>query len=130
MGLVVACGAVALLLSLASLGTGVSAAGSDVADAVMRGDAAAVRALLTQKADVNAKQADGATALHWAVYRADTAADGPVAAGGRRSTGRQSRRLHAAFTGGSEREPRHRGEPAESRRGSERTAVRGAKRRS
>src|SRR5580765_8767693 len=44
---------------------------SDVADAVMRGDGAAVRALLTQKADVNATQADGATALHWAVYRED-----------------------------------------------------------
>jgi ankyrin repeat protein len=73
MSRVVACSAVAVLLSLASLGTGVSAAGSDVADAVMRGDAAAVRALLAQKADVNAKQADGATALHWAVYRVDAA---------------------------------------------------------
>jgi ankyrin repeat protein len=60
---------IALLLSLNSLG----AAGSDVADAVMRGDAAAVRALLAQKADVNARQADGATALHWAVYRSDAA---------------------------------------------------------
>jgi len=44
---------------------------SDVADAVMRGDKTAVRALLQQKADVNAAQADGATALHWAVYRDD-----------------------------------------------------------
>ena len=61
--------AVGLLLSMASLG----AAGSDVADAVMRGDTAAVRALLAQKADVNAPQADGATALHWAVYREDLA---------------------------------------------------------
>jgi ankyrin repeat protein len=59
----------ALLISAASLG----AAGSDVADAVMRGDAAAVRALLAQKADVNGRQADGATALHWAAYRADLA---------------------------------------------------------
>ena len=58
-----------LLLSMPGLG----AAGSDVADAVMRGDTAAVRALLVQKADVNASQADGATALHWAVYRADAA---------------------------------------------------------
>ena len=39
----------------------------------MRGDTAAVRALLAQKADVNATQGDGATALHWAVYRADVA---------------------------------------------------------
>ena len=64
--------AVAVLLSLASM-PGLGAAGSDVADAVMRGDTAAVRALLAQKADVNATQLDGATALHWAVYRADAA---------------------------------------------------------
>ena len=44
---------------------------SDVANAVMRGDAPALRALLQQKADVNAPQVDGATALHWAVYRDD-----------------------------------------------------------
>jgi len=37
----------------------------------MRADAAAVRTLLQQKADVNAPQIDGATALHWAVYRDD-----------------------------------------------------------
>src|SRR3982751_6047609 len=61
--------AVVVCLSITTLG----AARSDVADAVMRGDTAAVRALLTQKADVNAPQADGATALHWAVYREDRA---------------------------------------------------------
>jgi ankyrin repeat protein len=61
---------VGLLLSIAGLG---AAGGSDVADAVMRGDTAAVRALLKTKADVNATRADGATALHWAVYRADLA---------------------------------------------------------
>ncbi len=44
---------------------------SDVADAAMRGDKAAVRGLLAQKADVNAPQGDGATALHWAAYRGD-----------------------------------------------------------
>jgi uncharacterized protein len=44
---------------------------SDVADAVMRGDKAALRALLQRKVDVNAAQVDGATALHWAVYRDD-----------------------------------------------------------
>ena len=59
--------AVGLMLAMASLG----AAGSDVADAAMAGDTAAVRALLAQHADVNAVQADGATALHWAVYRED-----------------------------------------------------------
>jgi len=44
---------------------------SDVADAAMKGDKAAVRTLITQKADVNAPQVDGATALHWAIYRDD-----------------------------------------------------------
>src|SRR5437763_15722567 len=46
-------------------------AGSDVADAVMKGDTAAVRKLLLAKADVNVPQVDGATALQWAVYRDD-----------------------------------------------------------
>ena len=44
---------------------------SDVADAVMKRDKAALRTLLQQKADVNATQLDGATALHWAVYNND-----------------------------------------------------------
>jgi len=39
---------------------------SDVADAAMNKNAAAVRALIQQKANVNAPQADGTTALHWA----------------------------------------------------------------
>jgi ankyrin repeat protein len=51
----------------------VPAAASDIADAAKRGDPAAVRALLAQRVDVNAPQADGATALHWAVYRSDRA---------------------------------------------------------
>jgi ankyrin repeat protein len=60
----------AIVVSVASLP--VFAAGSDVADAAMRGDKAAVRALIAKKADVNAPQKDGATALHWAVYRGDS----------------------------------------------------------
>src|SRR5439155_234791 len=60
-------GAVALVVSAVAVG----AARSDVADAVMKGDRAALRTLLQQRADVNAPQADGATALHWAVYRDD-----------------------------------------------------------
>jgi ankyrin repeat protein len=55
------------LLPSASLAAG----RSDVADAAMKGDKAAVRTLIQQKADVNAPQADGATALHWAAYRGD-----------------------------------------------------------
>ena len=58
---------VALLLSTHALG----AANSPVADAAMKGDTAAVGLLLGQKADVNGPQADGATAIHWAVYKND-----------------------------------------------------------
>jgi uncharacterized protein len=47
------------------------AATPDVADAAMRDDDAAVRALLVKKADVNVPQTDGTTALHWAVYHED-----------------------------------------------------------
>ena len=44
---------------------------SDVADAAMQRDNAAVRRLLQTGADVNAGQADGATALQWAAYHGD-----------------------------------------------------------
>ena len=40
---------------------------SEVADAVMHGNKSVVSALLQHKADVNAPQIDGSTALHWAV---------------------------------------------------------------
>jgi ankyrin repeat protein len=39
--------------------------------AAKRADREAVGALLAQKADVNAREGDGATALHWAVHRDD-----------------------------------------------------------
>ena len=55
----------AILIGAALLPGAVFAA-SDIADAVMNQDAGAVRALLAKKADVNAPQADGTTALHWA----------------------------------------------------------------
>jgi uncharacterized protein len=59
----------ALICGMTAIGR--AAGKSDVADAVMKGDKAALRTLLRQKADVNAPQIDGATALHWAVYRDD-----------------------------------------------------------
>jgi ankyrin repeat protein len=40
--------------------------GSDIADAVMQHNDAAVRLLIANKSDVNAAQTDGTTALHWA----------------------------------------------------------------
>ena len=67
--LAVACaGCLAFVMLVVTTG---AAGKSDVADAAMRGDKAAVQKLITQKADVNAAQNDGATALHWAVYRGD-----------------------------------------------------------
>jgi len=54
---------VALLASVVS----VSAATSELADATMARNAQTVRSLLQKKADVNAPQVDGSTALHWAV---------------------------------------------------------------
>jgi len=60
---------VALLLLITSFTLG--AGRSDISDAAMKGDKAAIRSLIQQKADVNAPQVDGATAVHWAVYRDD-----------------------------------------------------------
>ena len=61
----------ACLLLVTVFAAGLRGAGSEVADAVMNRDHAALQALLKKKADVNAPQRDGATALHWAVYNDD-----------------------------------------------------------
>jgi len=64
--------AFAVAASLIALVATSNAAGtSDVADAAMRGDKAALMKLIASKADVNAPQPDGATALHWAAYHGD-----------------------------------------------------------
>ena len=44
-----------------------AAADLSLVEAVKKGDAMAARALLAQRADVNTAEADGTTALHWAV---------------------------------------------------------------
>ncbi len=51
----------------------IAASGPDakLADAAKAADKAAIRALIAKHADVNVPQVDGATALHWAVYRDD-----------------------------------------------------------
>jgi ankyrin repeat protein len=46
-------------------------ASTTLIEAVKRGDAAAVRALVAKKTDVNVPDADGSTALHWAAERDD-----------------------------------------------------------
>ena len=48
--------------------------GSPVADAAANRDLAALKKLIGGKADVNAAQADGSTALLWAVHRGDAEA--------------------------------------------------------
>ncbi len=50
------------------VGPAAAPAPSPVADAAMKGDLSGVRALIAKKADVNAPQPDGSTALHWAVH--------------------------------------------------------------
>ena len=60
---------VLLFLSMASLVAG--SGNSQLTEAVKEGDRDAVRSLLAQHADVNAPQANGAIALHWAAHRDD-----------------------------------------------------------
>ena len=57
-------------VAVVSLGAA-GGSGVRVLDAVKQGNAAAVKALIAQKADVNAAEADGMTALHWAVRAND-----------------------------------------------------------
>ena len=69
----------ALLLAVPAAG---QQADMRLVDAVRNGDRHAVRALLEEPVDVNARQPDGATVLHWAAYLNDVeAAELLVAAG-------------------------------------------------
>ena len=59
-----------LLLALVGVGAAAAAPpGAALADAAKRADWAAVRTLLDAGADVDAREGDGSTALHWASYR-------------------------------------------------------------
>src|SRR5262249_17803398 len=60
---------VALISALAIPAAG---AGFSLIEAVKAGNVQAVRTLLKQRTDVNSQEADGMTALHWAVRRDDT----------------------------------------------------------
>jgi ankyrin repeat protein len=64
---IVGSGLLLVLLPMA----GLTAGRSEVADALKADNPVGARKLVEQHADVNAPQSDGATALHWAVYRSD-----------------------------------------------------------
>ncbi len=65
-------GACLSLAGAVCLSAVLNAAGeATVAEAAMRGDKDAVRALLKKGGDVNASQGDGMTALHWAAMKGD-----------------------------------------------------------
>jgi ankyrin repeat protein len=61
------------LAALASVVALAAAGDARLIDAIKSNNVETVRALLTQKVDVNAALADGSTALHWAVHRDDLA---------------------------------------------------------
>ena len=72
------------MVALASVSLAAAAADLRLVEAVKTGNAEAVLALLKQHVDVNAPQADGATALHWAAHRDDVkTADLLIRAGAR-----------------------------------------------
>lgn len=62
-------------LALTLVGSAVDSLASEapIADAAEKSNLATIRTLLKQHADVNAPQADGMTALHWAAHRDDLA---------------------------------------------------------
>jgi uncharacterized protein len=63
-------------VTLVSAAGGANPKDSAVADAVQRQDKKALLSLLKTRADVNAPQSDGATALHWAAYLDDAETTG------------------------------------------------------
>jgi ankyrin repeat protein len=62
---------VSMLIAMAIAATAAAQERPALIDAAKQADRAHLRALIQQKADVNAAEADGTTALHWAAYRDD-----------------------------------------------------------
>jgi ankyrin repeat protein len=73
---------IAAALLIAGAAASAAAADTRVADLARQGDAAGVRALLAKQADVDAPEADGMTALHWAARRDDLAIGQALVAAG------------------------------------------------
>ncbi len=63
--------AVLLLVAMAAAPAAAAASDSPLADAARDGDVEQVRALIAERARLNAAQGDGMTALHWAAFNDD-----------------------------------------------------------
>lgn len=74
-----------VILAIAAGAIAVPATAGPLTDAVKRRDPDEVRALLADKVDVNAREGDGSTALHWAVDAADPELVGLLIAAGART---------------------------------------------
>src|SRR6059058_4662608 len=72
----------ALLMTLFAVVVHSAPADARLAQAVKNGDKATTASLLQQKVDVNSAEADGTTALHWAVRADDLALVDKLIAGG------------------------------------------------
>src|SRR5579863_5319792 len=70
-GMMKRCWTILLISGLSAIGYGASA---EAADAAQNRDHEALRALVKQRANVNAPQPDGTTALHWAAHWNDSEA--------------------------------------------------------
>src|SRR6188508_2425456 len=62
-----------ILIALALAATAAAQGRPAVVEAAKDADSTLLRALIQKKTDVNAAEADGTTALHWAAYRDDAA---------------------------------------------------------
>src|ERR1700680_94166 len=67
----ISCSVVALFLMAGVTGFGASSGDLRLIEAVKKSDIRTVRTLIAQHVDVNASEADGSTALHWAAQRDD-----------------------------------------------------------
>ena len=102
-----------------------AAAGTPLIDAVKRQDAAAVNALLDRGADVDAAEADGATALHWAAQLDDLATVELLLDAGAAPTAANRFDVTPLELAAQQRQRRDRRAPARGRRRPERALARG-----
>ncbi len=85
----------AVPLLLCSIAWAASVGGDDLIQAVKAGDQTAVASLIKQGADVNAPEANGTTALHWAAYQRDAAIVKRLLAAGAKPERGERIRFHA-----------------------------------